>query len=194
MNGQDHAHEAETLLSALDETSQAPQQITWCIDQAQVHATLAVAYAQAGAWKDIPSTPAPFPSLTCDDTWLYLDGRTPLGCVRVRRHDGDHVTGDGIVWNDRKGPNPETLVVHPLRPDDPRNKVTTHVREVSDQGPDYCKPCSEAIGEWVPWPCAGSLSSEPCAVVHGPWYGTCVRARGHDGNHVTVSGFDWVDS
>lgn len=39
--------------------------------------------------------------------------------------------------------------------------VTTHVRESTPLGPDYCGPCSQAIGDWVPWPCKGSLGEEP---------------------------------
>jgi hypothetical protein len=142
VNGQEHAHEAEKwLTTSHHHTDSSPADDTIALHtalQAQAHATLAVAYAQAGAWADVPS--------------------------------------------------PETLVVHPLRPDDPRNKVTTHVRESTDEGPDYCGPCSSAIGDWVPWPCAGSVSSGPCLT-----YG-CVRAQGHDGNHVAANGNDWPDA
>ena len=31
--------------------------------------------------------------------------------------------------------------------------VTTHTRSQTDAGPDYCAECSEAIQEWVAWPC-----------------------------------------
>jgi hypothetical protein len=36
--------------------------------------------------------------------------------------------------------------------------VTTHTRTATDQGPDYCRDCSEAISEWVQWPCPGSAA------------------------------------
>src|SRR5687768_7037570 len=35
-----------------------------------------------------------------------------------------------------------------------------HVRKSTDQGPDYCATCSEAITEWVPWPCAAVAEVE----------------------------------
>jgi hypothetical protein len=28
-----------------------------------------------------------------------------------------------------------------------------HIRASTDAGPDYCKTCSEAVQEWVTWPC-----------------------------------------
>lgn len=31
--------------------------------------------------------------------------------------------------------------------------VTTHTRTTTPVGPDFCAECSEAIQEWVPWPC-----------------------------------------
>lgn len=31
--------------------------------------------------------------------------------------------------------------------------VVTHTRTSTPLGPDYCAECSEAISEWVPWPC-----------------------------------------
>jgi hypothetical protein len=140
VNGQEHAHEAEKWLTTshhhTDSSSPADTAIALHTAlQAQAHATLAVAYAQAGAWADIPSP-------------------------------------------------------QPTRLNDPENrlaKIATHIRESTDEGPDYCGPCSSAIGDWVPWPCAGSVSSGPCLT-----YG-CVRTQGHDGNHVAANGIDWPD-
>lgn len=40
-------------------------------------------------------------------------------------------------------------------PDNRLARVTVHVRTETDYGPDYCHPCSDAIGDWVPWPCPG---------------------------------------
>lgn len=31
--------------------------------------------------------------------------------------------------------------------------VTTHTRTVNGIGPDHCAECSDAIREWVEWPC-----------------------------------------
>lgn len=37
------------------------------------------------------------------------------------------------------------------------NAVTTHTRtSAPENGPDFCAECSDAIQEWVPWPCARS--------------------------------------
>ncbi len=38
-----------------------------------------------------------------------------------------------------------------------------HVRTSTEYGPDFCKPCSDAAGDWVTWPCAGASSSDPGA-------------------------------
>jgi len=34
--------------------------------------------------------------------------------------------------------------------------VTTHTRTLTVHGPPFCQECSEAISEWVPWPCEGA--------------------------------------
>lgn len=34
--------------------------------------------------------------------------------------------------------------------------VVTHRRESTDIGPDFCRDCSEAISDWVQWPCEGA--------------------------------------
>lgn len=31
--------------------------------------------------------------------------------------------------------------------------VVTHTRSSTPAGPDYCAECSEAVSEWMPWPC-----------------------------------------
>jgi hypothetical protein len=33
--------------------------------------------------------------------------------------------------------------------------VTVHTRESTPIGPDFCRDCSEAISDWVTWPCGG---------------------------------------
>lgn len=41
-------------------------------------------------------------------------------------------------------------------------QVTTHTRTSTPQGPDFCEECSDAVSEWVQWPCPASTSaSEP---------------------------------
>lgn len=35
-------------------------------------------------------------------------------------------------------------------------KVVSHTRTSTDAGPDFCLECSQAISEWVAWPCDGS--------------------------------------
>lgn len=37
-------------------------------------------------------------------------------------------------------------------------QVVTHTRTQTDQGPDFCAECSEALSEWVPWPCPTSVT------------------------------------
>lgn len=39
--------------------------------------------------------------------------------------------------------------------------VTTHTRTATEQGPDYCAECSEAISEWVSWPCDDAEPEAP---------------------------------
>jgi hypothetical protein len=40
--------------------------------------------------------------------------------------------------------------------------VTTHTRTPSQpSGPDYCLECSEAVREWVSWPCERSTHPDP---------------------------------
>ena len=34
----------------------------------------------------------------------------------------------------------------------------SHTRTQTHHGPDFCKECSEAIQEWVPWPCPTRLT------------------------------------
>lgn len=44
----------------------------------------------------------------------------------------------------------------PPRSDDDKPPTTadpTHRPEQTEQGPDFCRTCSEAIGDWVAWPC-----------------------------------------
>ena len=36
----------------------------------------------------------------------------------------------------------------------------THTRTSTDVGPDYCRECTEARGEWVRWPCRLSGEQE----------------------------------
>jgi hypothetical protein len=97
VNGQDHAHEAEKVLNDPDRSS-------FDLEGAQIHATLAVAYAQAGAWKDTPS-PTPVDETAADLTCGALHPGTVangafVACVRARRHDGNHVTLSGFDWAD----------------------------------------------------------------------------------------------
>lgn len=44
-------------------------------------------------------------------------------------------------------------------------QVTTHVRTSTERGPDYCRPCSEAVREWVVWPCSQFHAAQPDAGV-----------------------------
>jgi hypothetical protein len=41
--------------------------------------------------------------------------------------------------------------------------VVTHTKTSTDRGPDFCAECSEAIAEWVPWPCDQSTRVLPPA-------------------------------
>jgi hypothetical protein len=34
-----------------------------------------------------------------------------------------------------------------------------HLRASTDQGPDYCSTCSEAVQEWVTWPCEATAQA-----------------------------------
>lgn len=55
-------------------------------------------------------------------------------------------------------------------------QVITHTRtSTGGYGPDFCAECSEAISEWVPWPCEAKRS--PCGhAVCRPW-GVCQFSR-----------------
>jgi hypothetical protein len=43
-----------------------------------------------------------------------------------------------------------------------------HVRSTTDQGSDYCLPCSEATQQWVKWPCAHYTCPSTCVELNHP--------------------------
>lgn len=46
--------------------------------------------------------------------------------------------------------------------------LADHVRESStDQGPDFCRTCSDAISDWVKWPCAATATARAEAEARG---------------------------
>jgi hypothetical protein len=73
-------------------------------------------------------------------------------------------------------------------------QITTHTRTSTPQGPDFCEECSDAVSEWVQWPCPASASaSEPLeALVEVLTRGRCVCGHDFGRHHIDTGCHDSI--
>jgi hypothetical protein len=84
-------------------------------------------------------------------------GRALREQIRARRQAASGASSPDLVPS-------VTCAYHPSMPGDACDcaarvaALRSHTQASRDQGPDYCAECSEAVSEWVPWPCPTTVA------------------------------------